>query len=64
MARPSVPHCKDCKYLGDYRSPGSLYGFWFCRSPNLQSSKNISSQEVRTCPLWCPLRLRGHRKAY
>lgn len=64
MCRPTVPHCKDCKHLYDNRSPGSDYGRWHCRFPNLGRYSRISSQEVRTCPGWCPLRIRGYRKAY
>ena len=64
MARPTVPHCKECKFLWDDRSYRSKYGSWFCRYPSLQQYSGISSQEVRTCPLWCPLRVRGFVRAY
>lgn len=64
MARPTVPRCKECSYLRNYCSPGAKYGRWFCRFPNLPGRHRITSQEVRTCPDWCPLRLAGYRKAY
>lgn len=61
MARPTVPHCKDCKYLSDHRSWYSKYARWHCDYPELRRYSHISSQEVRTCPEWCPLRLKGFR---
>lgn len=64
MARPTVPHCKECKYLSDQRSYRSSYGSWYCNFPNLLRYARISSQEVRTCPRWCPLRVRGYVRAY
>lgn len=63
MARPTVPHCKDCKYLSDRRN---MYGYrfyiragWKC----LEAKRTITGQEVRTSPVWCPLRARGLRMA-
>lgn len=64
MARPTVPHCKDCKYLHDGRHWGSSYARWFCHYPGLMRYSNITAQEVRTCPGWCPLRVVGYRRAY
>ena len=64
MARPTVPHCKDCKYLRDERRWQRSYARWFCLYPNLRRYSRITSQEVRTCPSWCPLRLAGYRKTY
>lgn len=57
MARPKVPHCKDCPYLEDRRRDWGLawrnaYGLWYCRERCLY----ISGQEVRTSPRWCPNR--------
>ena len=63
MARPTVPHCKDCKFLEDRRSFYSWRRYerseWRCA----EIRKDISGQEVRTSPSWCPLRARGLRQA-
>ena len=65
MARPTVPHCKECKHLEDKNEnywPTALrnaYGCWFCKKVN----KYINGQEIRTSPGWCPLRARGKTSA-
>lgn len=64
MPRPTVPHCKECKHLADNRSWGSSYARWYCNYPGLNRYSHVSSQEVRTCPVWCPLRLSGFHRAY
>lgn len=57
MARPTVPHCKECKHLMDGRPRGNEYGVWICGYG--MRRRFMSGQEVRTCPRWCPLRLKG-----
>lgn len=57
MARPTVPHCKECKHLEDGRVRGNMYGFWICGFG--MKRRFMSGQEVRTCPKWCPLRISG-----
>ena len=57
MARPKVPHCKECPHLKDYRRDWgpcwrNVYGSWRCGYVD----KHITGQEVRTSPVWCPLR--------
>lgn len=65
MARPKVPHCKECKHLEDKNEhyyPSILknaYGCWFCKSQD----KYINGQEIRTSPTWCPLRALGRTSA-
>ena len=65
MARPTVPHCKECRYLEDkneYYYPSilkSAYGCWFCN----KVQKYINGQEIRTSPNWCPIRAQGKTKA-
>lgn len=56
MGRPKVPHCKECSQLRGYPTGyfgDSLYGCWSCLA---LGKRPISGQEVRTSPLWCPLR--------
>ena len=56
MARPKVPHCKECKHLENHNANQgwfrNAYGSWYCN----HHKKHISGQEVRTSPLWCELR--------
>ena len=47
MARPKVPHCKECMHLY-----GEKWSYWKC----LKIKRFMTGQEVRTSPLWCPLR--------
>lgn len=67
MSRPTVPHCKECKFLRDFSSSDCLHRRWYCTygvtAYPLRSSR-ISGQEVRSCPRWCPLRLAGYVRAY
>ena len=61
MPRPKVPHCKECRNLedkNDHYYPlecRNAYGCWFCKKKN----KYINGQEIRTSPIWCPLRAYG-----
>ena len=67
MARPTVPHCKDCRFLMDFSYGGSLHKCWYCINVDgviLLNRRRISGQEVRTCPRWCPLRLRGYVSSF
>ena len=50
MARPKVPHCKECARLH-----GEKWSYWKC----LALGRFITGQEVRTSPKWCPLRISG-----
>ena len=55
MARPTVPHCYDCKHLSSYCYTQ------YCTVPRhnhkcLLIDRYMSGQEVRTSPTWCPLR--------
>lgn len=64
MARPKVPHCRDCRYLFDVNAIGSFrnsYGSWHCNHPDVLEGlfgRAVNGQEVRTSPLWCPFRCR------
>lgn len=66
MARPTVPHCVDCKFYCDVRSHRDCYAshrcFYF--GSDYMARRLISGQEIRTSPLWCPLRRAGFRKAF
>lgn len=56
MARPKVPHCKECSSLTGFPTGFwgfSRYGSWSCLA---EDKRSISGQEVRTSPVWCPLR--------
>ena len=66
MARPTVPHCTDCKHYRDLRHYRDRKGLHVCfyYGSNYERRKIISGQEIRTCPLWCPLRLAGFKSAY
>ena len=57
MARPTVPHCKDCPWLRDKRCRFDVRGIWFCA----RSERFINGQEVRTSPVWCLRRYGFHR---
>lgn len=53
MARPKVPHCKECSFLtGHPKGWSDKYGSWRCT----RCDRWINGQEVRTSPSWCPLR--------
>ena len=66
IARPTVPHCKDCKHYRDVRSHGDERGSHRCLyyGASYEKRKVISGQEIRTCPKWCPLRNCGMRVAW
>lgn len=55
MARPVVPHCKDCSSCHGYK-----FSYWRC----LKTGKFIDGQEIRTSPLWCPLRPKWRMNPY
>lgn len=55
MARPKVPHCKDCPHCHGTRNV-----YWRCN----ETGKLISGQEIRTSPLWCPFRLKWKYNRY
>lgn len=53
MARPKVPHCKECRYLTGWpKSWLDKQGAWKCT----RCERCIDGQEVRTSPKWCPFR--------
>lgn len=63
MARPKVPHCRECYYLDEW-----VYTDGWVDPPRASYrckyvDKWITGQEVRTCPAWCPYRNRGMRVA-
>lgn len=60
MPRPTVPHCKDCKYHRSTGPYGVRVRVRFSHRCTL-SGRSISGQEVRTSPSWCSLRSRGWR---
>ena len=60
MPRPTVPHCKDCKYLRSLAPYGVRVGVR-CSHRCTLKNESVTGQEVRTSPLWCPLRARGWR---
>ena len=57
MARPKVPHCKDCPSVSEYRPWVNIFmqsdrASWRCKL----MQRSISGQEIRTSPVWCPRR--------
>lgn len=56
MARPKVPHCKNCNHLEDHNATfgwsRNTYGCWYCNF----HKRYINGQEVRTSPTWCKKR--------
>lgn len=55
MARPFVPHCKECNYY-QYVSTG-LLGYHKCNIENVNKGawggKCMTQKESRTSPIWC-----------
>ncbi|MCX7746602.1 MAG: hypothetical protein N2645_06910 [Clostridia bacterium] len=54
--RKKVPKCKGCKYHYTEKSIGGVNNWHWCYF-KIQGSRNIDSQEIKTSPKWCPLRL-------
>lgn len=61
MARPKVPHCKECNFLRGFPvRPWESQGSWYCR----KMQKPVDGQSVRTSPRWCPFRFSGDDNAF
>lgn len=60
MARPTVPHCKDCPHIYELQhSFPWAYGYFRCQRSSwkcLKVDQWVNGQEVRTSPKWCPRR--------
>ena len=57
MARPKVPHCKECPHVSEFRPSLNYFiqsdrANWHC----MWMQRSISGQEIRTSPAWCPRR--------
>lgn len=57
MARPKVPHCKNCPHLNGYSITWNVLVADRVHHICEKTEKSITGQEVRTSPTWCPRRI-------
>lgn len=63
MSRPTVPHCKECRYWDSFVYTDRRVTPSRSVSRCKMNLRYMTGQDVRTSPIWCPLRCRGYRVA-